>query len=122
MLDDRRLNEATGGPSARTIPVAQRLQFDSAAIERYLGARIEGLRGPLQVEQFEGGQSNPTYLLTGAGGRRFVLRRKPPGKLLSSAHAVDRSASAQALDADRRARPMAEIGWAYVEGITRRQS
>ena len=53
-------------------------------------AHIEGLCGPLQVEQFEGEQSNPTYRLTASGGSRFVLRRKPPGKLLPSAHAVDR--------------------------------
>jgi aminoglycoside phosphotransferase (APT) family kinase protein len=90
MLENRPLNEAPGGPSARTMPVEQRLQFDSAALERYLGAHIEGLRGPLQVEQFAGGQSNPTYLLTASRGSRFVLRRKPPGKLLPSAHAVDR--------------------------------
>src|SRR5205085_7761766 len=43
-----------------------------------------------QVEQFKGGQSNPTYRLTAADGKRYVLRRKPPGKLLPSAHAVDR--------------------------------
>ena len=51
---------------------------------------IPGLRGPLAVEQFKGGQSNPTYKVSDAAGRRFVLRRKPPGKLLPSAHAVDR--------------------------------
>ena len=45
---------------------------------------------PLAVEQFKGGQSNPTYRLTDGAGRRYVLRRKPPGKLLPSAHAVDR--------------------------------
>jgi aminoglycoside phosphotransferase (APT) family kinase protein len=43
----------------------------------------------LQVEKFKGGQSNPTFMLT-AGGRKYVMRRKPPGKLLPSAHAVDR--------------------------------
>jgi aminoglycoside phosphotransferase (APT) family kinase protein len=50
---------------------------------------VEGFRGPLEVEQFRGGQSNPTFRLS-AGGKRYVLRRKPPGKLLPSAHAVDR--------------------------------
>ena len=50
---------------------------------------IDGFRGTLGVERFEGGQSNPTYKLT-AGRSRYVLRRKPPGKLLPSAHAVDR--------------------------------
>jgi aminoglycoside phosphotransferase (APT) family kinase protein len=50
---------------------------------------VDGFRGPLEVRQFRGGQSNPTYYLA-AGGREYVLRRKPPGKLLPSAHAVDR--------------------------------
>ena len=45
--------------------------------------------GPLTVQQFKGGQSNPTYLLE-TPARKYVLRRKPPGKLLPSAHAVDR--------------------------------
>jgi aminoglycoside phosphotransferase (APT) family kinase protein len=64
-------------------------RFDVAALERYLRERIEGFAGPLTVRQFRGGQSNPTYYLAG-GGREYVLRRKPPGKLLPSAHAVDR--------------------------------
>ena len=51
--------------------------------------QIAGFAGPLTVKQFKGGQSNPTYLL-GTPARRYVLRRKPPGKLLPSAHAVDR--------------------------------
>ncbi|MEW6688177.1 MAG: phosphotransferase family protein [Pseudomonadota bacterium] len=70
-------------------PVEQRHRFDEARLEAWLGERIEGFRGPLQVEQFKGGQSNPTYRVA-AGGRRYALRRKPPGKLLPSAHAVDR--------------------------------
>ena len=90
MSEDRSRSEASGEASIRTKPVEQRLRFDSVALERYLAAHIEGLRGPLQVEQFEGGQSNPTYRLTASGGSRFVLRRKPPGKLLPSAHAIDR--------------------------------
>ncbi len=52
-------------------------------------SHVESFRGPLTVQQFKGGQSNPTYLLTASSGR-YVLRRKPPGKLLKSAHAVDR--------------------------------
>ena len=51
--------------------------------------RIEGFRGPIEVRQFAGGQSNPTFLVQSAN-HRYVLRRKPPGKLLPSAHAVDR--------------------------------
>lgn len=55
----------------------------------YLTAHIPGFRGPFAGEQFKGGQSNPTYLITAASGR-YVLRRRPPGKLLPSAHAIDR--------------------------------
>ena len=73
-----------------TMPVPERQQFDVANLERYLCREIEGFKPPLQVEQFKGGQSNPTFRLTDAGGRQYVLRRKPPGKLLPSAHAVDR--------------------------------
>jgi len=72
-----------------TRPVAAAHAFDEAALARYLKDRIPGFGGPLTVEQFKGGQSNPTFLLT-AGGQRYVLRRKPPGVLLPSAHAVDR--------------------------------
>jgi aminoglycoside phosphotransferase (APT) family kinase protein len=67
-----------------TKPVEERHRIDERALEKHLGLRIA------RVEQFKGGQSNPTYLLTADDGRRFVLRRKPPGKLLPSAHAVDR--------------------------------
>ena len=58
-------------------------------LQAYLQSRLPDLRGPLAVRQFKGGQSNPTYLIETPGGR-YVLRRKPPGKLLPSAHAVDR--------------------------------
>ncbi len=60
-----------------------------ARLDRWMRDNIDGFRGPLAAEQFEGGQSNPTYkLLSGAGS--YVLRRKPLGRLLPSAHAVDR--------------------------------
>ncbi|MGH8324627.1 MAG: phosphotransferase family protein, partial [Steroidobacteraceae bacterium] len=72
-----------------TKPVDERHQFDTARLREYMRANIEGYSGNLEVEQFKGGQSNPTYRLA-AGGRRYVLRRKPPGKLLPSAHAVER--------------------------------
>ena len=72
-----------------TMPVPERHRFDVASLERYLRQHIAGFSGNLEVEQFKGGQSNPTFRLT-AGGKRYVLRRKPPGKLLPSAHAVDR--------------------------------
>ncbi len=72
-----------------TKDVAAPLRFDAARLEAYLAARVQGFAGPLSVRQFKGGQSNPTYLLE-TPARRYVLRRKPPGKLLPSAHAVDR--------------------------------
>jgi aminoglycoside phosphotransferase (APT) family kinase protein len=64
-------------------------EFDVARLESWLGEHLPGFRGPLRVSQFSGGQSNPTYLLE-APDRRYVLRRKPPGVLLPSAHAIDR--------------------------------
>jgi len=70
-------------------PVEERHRIDEGRLEEFLKRTIQGFRGPLQIEQFKGGQSNPTYRIT-AGGRRYALRRKPPGKLLPSAHAVDR--------------------------------
>ena len=72
-----------------TRDVREAHRFDEARLEAYLGEHIEGFEGPLTVAQFKGGQSNPTYLLRAASGN-YVLRRKPPGKLLKSAHAVDR--------------------------------
>ena len=72
-----------------TRPVAEAHRFDIAALERYMREHVPGFRGTLAVEQFKGGQSNPTYRVS-AGGKSYVMRRKPPGKLLPSAHAVDR--------------------------------
>jgi len=72
-----------------TRPVADAHAFDIDALTAYLRERLPGFRGPLAVEQFKGGQSNPTYKLT-TDRRAYVLRRKPPGKLLPSAHAVER--------------------------------
>jgi aminoglycoside phosphotransferase (APT) family kinase protein len=72
-----------------TRPVAPQHAFDEAALARYLRQHVDGFEGKLTVEQFKGGQSNPTFLLT-AGEHRYVLRRKPAGQLLPSAHAVDR--------------------------------
>src|SRR6202140_2134860 len=72
-----------------TREVAERLRFDVARLEDYMCAHVAGFAGPIVVSQFKGGQSNPTYLVE-TPLRRYVLRRKPPGKLLPSAHAVDR--------------------------------
>jgi aminoglycoside phosphotransferase (APT) family kinase protein len=62
---------------------------DTARLEAWMAAHIAGFSGPIDVRQFAGGQSNPTYLVQ-SRHRRYVLRRKPPGKLLPSAHAVER--------------------------------
>ena len=72
-----------------TKDVAEPLRFDPARLEAYMAREAPGFTGPLKVQQFRGGQSNPTYLLE-TPLRKYVLRRKPPGKLLPSAHAVDR--------------------------------
>jgi aminoglycoside phosphotransferase (APT) family kinase protein len=69
--------------------VSDSLALPEAALADYLQAKVVGFRGPLMATKFKGGQSNPTYLIEAASGK-YVLRRKPPGKLLASAHAVDR--------------------------------
>ena len=63
--------------------------LDIAAVEQWMSAHVEGFRGPIEVTKFETGQSNPTFKITAPSGH-YVLRRKPPGVLLKSAHAVDR--------------------------------
>ncbi len=72
-----------------TKEVAESHKFDEKRLEDYMAAHVEGFQGPLTVKQFKGGQSNPTYQLV-TPAKKYVLRRKPPGKLLPSAHAVDR--------------------------------
>jgi aminoglycoside phosphotransferase (APT) family kinase protein len=72
-----------------TRPVAPQHAFDTAKLAAFMRQHVDDFRGDLEVEQFKGGQSNPTFLLT-AGGHKYVMRRKPPGALLPSAHAVDR--------------------------------
>jgi aminoglycoside phosphotransferase (APT) family kinase protein len=72
-----------------TRDVDERYRLDEAALDAWLTANVAGYAGPLTLRQFKGGQSNPTYELT-TPGRTYVLRRKPPGVLLASAHAVDR--------------------------------
>lgn len=68
---------------------SSKLDFDTAQLAEYLQTQVQGFRGPLTAEKFPGGQSNPTFLIEAASGR-YVLRRKPSGELLKSAHAVDR--------------------------------
>ena len=72
-----------------TIEVREAHRFDTRRLEAFMAREVEGFAGPLRVEQFKGGQSNPTYKLI-TPERAYVLRRKPPGKLLPGAHAVDR--------------------------------
>jgi aminoglycoside phosphotransferase (APT) family kinase protein len=89
--------EGTAGMSvdaaanAGTTAVREAYRFDEARLARWLEAHVEGYSGPLTVEQFKGGQSNPTYKLV-TPSRAYVLRRKPPGPLLKGAHAVEREA------------------------------
>jgi len=72
-----------------TKAVEDRHRFDEIHLDAWMRQHVEGYGGPLTVQQFKGGQSNPTYRLD-TPGRSYVMRRKPFGKLLPSAHAVDR--------------------------------
>ncbi|MFN0162139.1 MAG: phosphotransferase [Burkholderiales bacterium] len=74
-----------------TQPVTERQKFDVGALSVWLKDHVEGFAGPLEVEQFKGGQSNPTFKLR-AGGKSYVMRSKPApaAKLLPSAHAIER--------------------------------
>ena len=74
-----------------TTSVREGFGFDEAALAGWMADHVEGFDGPLRVEQFKGGQSNPTYKLV-TPGRSYVLRRKPPGTILKGAHAVEREA------------------------------
>lgn len=85
------MSEAADGNSG-TSAVREGYRFDEQALAGWMEANVEGYAGPLTVEQFRGGQSNPTYKLI-TPGRSYVLRRKPPGQLLKGAHAVEREAS-----------------------------
>ena len=76
-------------PAAGLRPPPVQHAFDTAPLADWMRRHVEGFSGPIEVQQFEGGQSNPTFLVQ-SPDHRYVLRRKPPGKLLPSAHAVDR--------------------------------
>ena len=79
---------------AHTVPVMERHRFSEAALDAYLRANMAGYRGGLQIRQFDSGHSNPTFFVSAEmddGARHdFVLRKKPPGRLVASAHQVDR--------------------------------
>lgn len=73
--------------------------LDTEAVERWMAANVPGFEGPVEARKFEQGQSNPTFRLI-TPSHRYVLRRKPPGVLLKSAHAVDREYRVQSALAD----------------------
>jgi aminoglycoside phosphotransferase (APT) family kinase protein len=79
------VSESTSG----TTLVREAHRFDEGALAAWMQAHLASFRGPLMVEQFAGGQSNPTYKLV-TPDRVYVMRRKPPGPLLKGAHAIDR--------------------------------
>ena len=83
------MSDSTPPDYAGTTDTPEHLRFDEARLIEFLQERIDIFRGPATIKKFKGGQSNPTYLLT-TPDKKFVLRRKPPGDLLPSAHAVDR--------------------------------
>ena len=79
---------------ASTVPVMERHRLDVASLDRYFARHLEAYRGGREVRQFDSGHSNPTFFVSAemTDGRRkdFVLRKKPPGTLVASAHQVDR--------------------------------
>ncbi|OUR77703.1 phosphotransferase family protein [Alphaproteobacteria bacterium 46_93_T64] len=72
-----------------TMDVQERHKIDTTILEAYMSKHVDEFEGPLEIRQFKGGQSNPSYFLV-TPTKKYVLRKKPPGKLLPSAHAVDR--------------------------------
>ena len=85
------MNAAAAETNVGTTQVREAHKFDEVALARWMEAHVSGFAGPIAVEQFKGGQSNPTYKLM-TPGKSYVLRRKPPGQLLKGAHAVEREA------------------------------
>lgn len=82
---------AQASANSGTTQVRGGFEFDVNALDDWMRMHVDGFSGPLSVEQFRGGQSNPTYKLV-TPGRSYVLRRKPPGQILKGAHAVEREA------------------------------
>lgn len=78
------------GSGQKTVDVEERLRFDEKSLERFLSANVSGFQGTIDVKKFGSGESNPTYFVTTSADQKYVLRKKPPGKLLKSAHAVER--------------------------------
>ncbi len=89
--------------STGTSEVRPAHRFDEQRLFEWMRVNVDGFTGPLKVEQFRGGQSNPTYRLF-TPGRSYVLRRKPPGDILPGAHAIEREA--RVLQALRKVGPL----------------
>jgi aminoglycoside phosphotransferase (APT) family kinase protein len=83
------MSETAKAGAAVLVPVLENNRFDEAGLAKYLSAHVPGFAGDMVVRQFQGGFSNPTFHLQ-TRDRAYVLRKKPPGQLLQSAHAVDR--------------------------------
>lgn len=81
--------------TAGLVEVREAHRFDGEALDRHLRGALEGFGRLDRIRQFHGGQSNPTFLVE-SEGRRWVLRKKPPGELLPSAHAIEREYRVQA--------------------------
>ena len=81
---DFKENQNTG-----TMDIIEKHRFDEGALADFMEENVDQFEGPLSIEEFKGGQSNPTYLIK-SNSQSYVLRKKPPGKLLKSAHAVER--------------------------------
>ncbi len=88
-MTDSRMSGANNAGAAVLVPVLDNHRFDEAALANYLAGRVPDFTGEMVVRQFQGGFSNPTFHLQ-TRDRAYVLRKKPPGQLLPSAHAVDR--------------------------------
>ncbi|SOZ66349.1 Aminoglycoside phosphotransferase (fragment) [Cupriavidus taiwanensis] len=108
---------------AGTVPVREQHRFDQAALERWMAQHVDGYAGPLTIDQFKGGQSNPTYRLR-SPGHSYVLRRKPPGELLRGRlHGVKgRAARVTASSADAHAMGerfarVADLAWAQAQRV-----
>lgn len=86
-VEERQISETPGQESSE---VEDRHRFDEASLSRYLAKEIPDFDGSLTVKKFGSGQSNPTFFLTTDKGRKYVLRKQPPGELIRGAHAVDR--------------------------------
>lgn len=89
------MTDAIAETNSGTTPMRAGYEIDAARLATWMAANIPDFTGPMTIEQFRGGQSNPTYKLI-TPTANYVLRRKPPGKLLQGAHAVEREARAMA--------------------------